>query len=82
MSGTKAGSLKAKQTNLKRNPNFYKEIGAKSWQNPNRSHITGFAKLPKEKVIEYGRKGGQKTKEDYKTTNRIEAQGSGTGSSE
>ena len=29
MSGTKAGGLKAKLANLKKNPNFYREIGKK-----------------------------------------------------
>lgn len=68
MAGTKEGSLKAAETNRKRHgDDFYSKIGSQSWKNPERSHVTGFAKLPKEKVIEYGRKGGSKTKEDYKT---------------
>lgn len=29
MAGTKAGGLKAREKNLAKNPNFYKEIGAK-----------------------------------------------------
>lgn len=66
MSGTKAGSLKAKQTNLKKDPNFYKKIGSQSWKNPERSHKTGFALLPKEERAELGRKGGKKTKSEYK----------------
>ena len=40
--------------------------------NPERSHETGFAKLPREKVAELGRRGGKKTKNDYKTTQRTE----------
>ena len=33
MAGDKSGGVKAKETNLKRNPNFYKEIGAKGGKN-------------------------------------------------
>lgn len=68
MPGTKEGALKAAATNKQNDPQFYSKIGRKSWTNPERSHDTGFAKLPREKVAELGRKGGKKTKNDYKTT--------------
>lgn len=68
MPGNKEGALKAAKTNKERHgADFYKKIGAKSWDNP-RSHKTGFALLPKEKHIEISKKGGQKTKEDYHTS--------------
>lgn len=68
MAGTKEGALKAAQTNKnKYGPNFYANIGSKSWDNPDRSHKTGFALNP-ELAVEAGRKGGKKTKDEYKTT--------------
>jgi general stress protein YciG len=72
MPGTKEGAKKAAATNKANDPNFYSTIGKKSWNNPERSHETGFAKLPREKVAELGRRGGKKTKNDYKTTQRTE----------
>lgn len=69
MAGNKEGAAKARAKILAKNPNFYKEIGSKSWDNPNRSHETGFAVLAqkdKEKHREISKKGGQKTKEDYR----------------
>lgn len=70
MSGNKEGAAKARETILKKNPNFYREIGGQSWKNPERSRETGFAILAnkdKEKHLEVSKKGGQKTKEDYAT---------------
>lgn len=65
MAGNREGALKAAKTNKeKHGEDFYKKIGAMSWDNY-RSRKTGFALLPKEKHIEISRKGGQKTKEDY-----------------
>ena len=66
MPGTKEGAQKAKQKILEKNPNFYKDIGAKSWKNE-RSHEIGFALLPKEKHLEISKKGGSVKKDDYKT---------------
>lgn len=66
MPGTPEGALKAKQTNIAKDPAFYANIGSKSWDNPDRSRKTGFALLDKEQHIEISKKGGQKTKEDYK----------------
>lgn len=67
MAGNKEGARKAAETNkLRHGPDFYKKIGGKSWDNPDRSHETGFALLPKDKHRELSKKGGQKTKEDYK----------------
>lgn len=69
MAGNKEGSLKAAKTNKEKyGPDFYKKIGSKSWSNPDRSRKTGFALLKKEKHLELSKKGGQKTKKDYKTT--------------
>lgn len=66
MAGNTTGAAKAKQTILAKNPDFYKEIGALSWSDPSRSHETGFAKIDKETHREISKKGGLKTKEDYK----------------
>lgn len=71
MAGTREGAQKAKQTNLKKNPNFYADIGSRSWDDPNRSRLTGFAKDP-QKASEAGKIGGKKTKSDYKTTQRTQ----------
>jgi len=67
MAGNKEGAAKAKQTILAKNPNFYKEIGALSWSDPNRSHETGFANLDEVTHRELSSKGGKKTKDEYKT---------------
>lgn len=55
MPGTKKGGIKARNTILKDNPNFYVEIGRKGG-----SHcgMKGFA-LNKELAREAGRKGGK-----------------------
>lgn len=72
MPGTKEGGKKAAQTNKsKYGSNFYKKIGGQSWKNPNRSRKTGFAINP-ELAREAGRKGGLKTKDDYKTKEEYE----------
>jgi hypothetical protein len=63
MAGTKEGAAKAAKTNKEKyGEDFYKNIGAKSWDNPERSHETGFALLPKKVRAELGRKGGKKNK--------------------
>lgn len=66
MPGTKEGARKAREANLAKDPNFYSNIGKKSWKNPERSRDVGFALLPPEKRSELGRKGGKKTKNEYK----------------
>jgi general stress protein YciG len=81
MAGTKQGAAKAAQTNKdKYGKDFYRQIGAQSWKNPKRSRTTGFALLPKEQVVELGRKGGQqnkgktyakKDKEEYVTAEEL-----------
>lgn len=72
MAGTKEGSQKAAETNkLRHGPDFYKNIGSKSWKNPERSRKTGFALLKKDKHLEISKKGGQKTKEDYKAKDGV-----------
>lgn len=55
MSGTKAGGIKAKIANLKKNPNFYREIGKKGGSKT--GVLKGFA-LSHERAVEAGRKGG------------------------
>lgn len=67
MAGNKEGAQKARDTNLKKyGPDFYSTIGSKSWTDPDRSRKTGFALNPK-LAVEAGRKGGKKTKSEYKT---------------
>jgi hypothetical protein len=66
MAGNAEGARKAREKILARDPDFYKKIGAKSWDNPNRSHETGFALMSEEQRKELGAKGGRKTKEEYK----------------
>lgn len=67
MAGNREGALKAAQTNIQNHgKDFYKKIGSKSWTNPERSHRTGFALDPK-LAVEAGRKGGKKTKSEYRT---------------
>lgn len=58
MSGTKAGGLKAKQTNLQRDPDFYKKIGRIGGQN---GHTGGFAYNPALARVA-GQKGGRKSR--------------------
>jgi len=87
MAGTKEGARKARDKNLAKDPNFYANIGARSWDDPNRSHKTGFALLSREKVQELGAKGGSKTKKDYKkeeyyTAEEIRQLGVGSDTSE
>jgi general stress protein YciG len=65
MAGTAEGARKTREANLAKDPNFYKKIGAKSWQNPDRDHEVGFAKIDKETHIEISKKGGSRTKKEY-----------------
>ncbi len=67
MPGTTEGARKAAQTNKQRHgADFYKKIGSRSWKDPKRSRKTGFA-LNLDLAREAGRKGGLKTKDEYKT---------------
>lgn len=69
MAGNRQGALKGAQTTKdKHGADFFKKIGSRSWDNPERSRKTGFALMEKDKHLEYSKKGGQKTKEDYKKT--------------
>ena len=62
MAGTKEGGAKAKASNLKRNPNFYKELGAKGGKKGKKDGaIKGFAHSH-ERAVEAGRKGGHNGK--------------------
>lgn len=66
MAGSKEGALKARQTNIERyGADFYKKIARRSWSDPKRSRAVGFA-LNKDLASEVGRKGGKKTKNEYK----------------
>lgn len=58
MAGTKAGGIKAAETNLRRDPNFYVRIGSIGGKN---GHTGGFAANP-ELAREAGRKGGRISK--------------------
>lgn len=72
MAGNREGALKARDTNIQNHgADFYKKIGSKSWTNPERSRKTGFALDPK-LAVEAGRKGGKKTKSEYKTQTQEE----------
>jgi len=63
MAGTKEGARKAAETNKQKyGEDFYKNIGSRSWDNPNRSRVTGFAKLPIEERKRLGALGGSKNK--------------------
>ena len=60
MAGTKAGAMKAKETNLKRyGKDFYKTIGKRGGENGH--GMKGFA-LDKERASRAGRIGGKKSK--------------------
>lgn len=60
MAGTKAGGLKARDTNIERHGlDFYAKIGRMGGHN---SHTGGFASMPREQVSAAGRKGGLKSK--------------------
>lgn len=63
MAGTKAGGIKAAETNLRRDPNFYARIGSIGGKN---GHTGGFAANP-ELAREAGRKGGRISKRGKST---------------
>lgn len=57
MSGTKAGGIKARQTNLEKyGRDFYALIGAKGGHN---GHSGGFASMSKERLKEISIRGGK-----------------------
>ena len=58
MAGTRAGGLKAAATNMKNNPNFYRDIGRIGGRN---GHTGGFAADPELAKIA-GAKGGRTSK--------------------
>lgn len=58
MPGTKSGGLKAKATNLAKNPNFYKDIGSKGGKAPTATP-KGFAAMTPERLKEVSAKGGK-----------------------
>ena len=79
MAGSKEGAAKARETILKKDPDFYRNIGGKSWKNPERSRKTGFALLDEKEHKELSKKGGKVTKEGYKSS---KAKDSSTGTGE
>jgi general stress protein YciG len=76
MAGTKTGGQKAAATNLERDPDFYKKIGAKGGRN---GRTGGFADMTPchcemtkvlgshHKAQCVGRRGGQARQEQYRT---------------
>lgn len=64
MAGTLAGGAKARDTNLKRDPLFYKKIGSKGGSSPTASP-KGFAAMTREKRSEAGKKGGTISRRTY-----------------
>jgi hypothetical protein len=78
MAGTKEGAQKAREANLAKDPNFYKNIGGQSWKNPDRSRKTGFALLDEKEHKKLSQKGGKVTKEGYKSS-ETKSLSSGTG---
>lgn len=60
MSGTKAGGLKAKATNIQNNPNFYREIGKIGGSKL--GVVKGFALATPEQRREAGRIGGKNSR--------------------
>ena len=64
ISGTRIGGLKAREANLKKNPNHYKEIGGKGGKKTKDELKSpkGFGAATPEQRSEWGRKGGLKSK--------------------
>lgn len=62
MAATRVGGLKAAETNRKKNPDFYREIGRRGGlaKGPK-----GFAVMEKDKVRAAGRKGGKISRRTY-----------------
>jgi general stress protein YciG len=60
MAGNKIGGQKARNKNLEKNPNFYREIGAKGGK-AGKGTLKGFA-ASSELAREAGRKGGLKSR--------------------
>ncbi len=57
------GGLIARDKNLAKNPNYYSDLGKKSWaDSPNRKRGPGFAGLSPEKHKEASAKGGRNGK--------------------
>lgn len=72
MAGTRAGGLRARDMNLRRDPDFYKKIGQKGGRNGNTG---GFARQPGEtpeehhaRVSRMGAKGGRISRRTKKTS--------------
>lgn len=62
MAGNRAGGLKARDKNLARNPNHYKEMGSKG----GKALISkGFGRNP-EKASKYGSQGGKRSRTGYR----------------
>ena len=70
MPGNREGGKKAAARNLAKNPNFYREIGAKGGRN---GHTGGFAY--KDNATKFGKKGGIHSHRGYKLIERHENYG-------
>ena len=60
--GTRSGGLKARDANLAKNPNFYREIGRKGGRNGNTGGFAYAAAHGLNWHVEAGRKGGTKSR--------------------
>lgn len=63
MAGNKTGGLKARDTNLKNDPDFYHNLGKLSWKDPNRK--TGGFTGDSERASELGKLGGAKSRRTW-----------------
>lgn len=61
MAGTREGGLKAYQTRIKKDPDFYKKLGEMGGSAPYKGK-KGFASMSPEKRSEAGRLGGAKSR--------------------
>lgn len=74
MAGTSEGNKKAAAEAKRRyGSDFHSKIGSKSWQNPDRSRVVGFAKNPQLAKVA-GAKGGRKKKHEEESTQYITAE--------
>lgn len=64
MAGNSIGGLKTRDKNLSKNPNFYKEIGARGGKATFESHgiLKGFAAFTPEQLKKASAKGGKVSK--------------------
>lgn len=68
MAGNRKQGLKARDTNLKNNPNFYQDLGKASWKN--RTHGTGGFTGNPERARKLGALGGAKSRRTWTPEDR------------